>query len=300
MLTFVWFLTVALVPCDGKITSHQIASTFRCRSEVVCGLELQEIAGTVGRNGQNSTADVKRIQSLLNQVPSQCGGPSRSLTVDGLAGQRTIKAIQRFQQIQLGFKDGLVEPGKGTIDRLLEFEGFAEQERGDPKIAWGALVTAGFKNRLIEVADALDVEPDFLMAAMAFETAESFSPAIRNFAGSGATGLIQFMPATAKSLGTSTEDLARLSAVEQLDFVKKYFWPYRGRLKTIDDVYMAILWPRAIGKAADYVLFSREDGRSYELNAALDADRDGNVTKAEAAARVREKLEQGRAEPFAG
>lgn len=41
------------------------------------------------------------------------------------------------------------------------------------------------------------------MAAMAFESGETFSPSIKNAAGSGAVGLIQFMPSTAKALGTS-------------------------------------------------------------------------------------------------
>jgi hypothetical protein len=59
------------------------------------------------------------------------------------------------------------------------------------------------------------------MAAMAFETGGSFSPAVPNKAGSGAVGLIQFMPSTAKGLGTSTEALKKMSAVQQLDFVKK-------------------------------------------------------------------------------
>lgn len=38
----------------------------------------------------------------------------------------------------------------------------------------------------------------------------------------GATGLIQFMPKTAKALGTSTEALARMSFERQLDYVQEY------------------------------------------------------------------------------
>ena len=95
------------------------------------------------------------------------------------------------------------------------------------------------------------------MACIAFETAETFRPDIRNAAGSGAVGLIRFMPSTERGLGTSTEALTRMSAVEQLDWVRMYFKPYAGRLKTLSDVYMAILWPKAIGKPEDYVLFTR-------------------------------------------
>lgn len=46
---------------------------------------------------------------------------------------------------------------------------------------------------------------------------------------SGATGLIQFMPATAQGMGTTTAALAAMSAVQQLDYVQRYFKPYAAR-----------------------------------------------------------------------
>jgi len=56
----------------------------------------------------------------------------------------------------------------------------------------------------------------------------------------------------------STQDaLARMSELQQLDYVKRYFQPYRGRLRTLEDIYMAILWPAAIGKPNNYALFRR-------------------------------------------
>jgi hypothetical protein len=47
------------------------------------------------------------------------------------------------------------------------------------KIAWGAKVPAEFKLKAIQVATNLGVSPDFLMACMAFETGETFSPSIK-------------------------------------------------------------------------------------------------------------------------
>ena len=38
------------------------------------------------------------------------------------------------------------------------------------------------------------------------------------------------MPQTAESLGTTTDQLARMSAVKQLDFVEQYFLPRQGKL----------------------------------------------------------------------
>jgi hypothetical protein len=136
------------------------------------------------------------------------------------------------------------------------------------------------------------------MACIAFESAESFRPDIRNAAGSGATGLIQFMPTTAKGLGTTTAALAAMTAVKQLDYVETYFWPYRGRLKTLSDVYMAILWPKGIGKPENYVLWDMASPITYRQNAGLDANKDSGITKAEAAAKVQAMLDKGRTEPY--
>jgi N-acetyl-anhydromuramyl-L-alanine amidase AmpD len=159
-------------------------------------------------------------------------------------------------------------------------------------IAWGAKVSPEFRAKVIRIADELDTSPDYLMAAMAFETGESFSPSVTN-KDSGATGLIQFLPSTAKGLGTSTAALKKMSAVEQLDFVKKYMQPHKGKLAEVDDVYMAILFPKAVGRPSGYALFSKGE-QAYTQNQGLDANKDGKVTKAEAASKVRDKLREGR------
>lgn len=161
-------------------------------------------------------------------------------------------------------------------------------------IAWGAHVSPEFRQRVREICDELAMNPDHLMSCMAFESAETFRPDIRNFAGSGATGLIQFMPATAKGLGTSTDALAEMTAEEQLEFVRRYFRPYAGKLSTLADVYMAILWPRGIGKPADWVLWGQESHPiTYRQNAGLDINKDGKITKSEAASKVQAKLDKG-------
>lgn len=165
-------------------------------------------------------------------------------------------------------------------------------EGGSTEIIYGSQVTNEFSQKVIQISGELGLNPNYLMAAMAFETGGSFDPAQKNFAGSGATGLIQFMPKTAEGLGTSTADLANMSAIEQLDYVKAYFMPYTGKLNTLEDLYMAILWPRAIGQPNSYVLWS-QGTKAYELNSGLDSNRDRSVTKGEAAGKVKEKYEAG-------
>ncbi len=219
------------------------------------------------RGFQNNPRIVDGVASLLQQNTSLIGLPSREEILD-LAGAQLFAGI-------------LVA---------------APTQR---QIAWGAKVSAAFKGKVIVIASNLGVNPDYLMACMAFESAETFSPSIQNQAGSGAVGLIQFMPNTAQSLGTTTAALAKMTDVQQLDYVEKYFRSLHRPVRTLEDVYMAILWPAAIGRPNSFVLF-RQPSIAYTQNQGLDANRDGMVTKAEAAAPVAAKLSKGLKPGFRG
>lgn len=158
-------------------------------------------------------------------------------------------------------------------------------------LAWGARVSQEFRVRVREIGTNLNVDPSWLMAVMGFETGYTFSPSIKN-PGSSATGLIQFVSSTAKSLGTSTTQLARMTAVRQLDYVEKYFNQYKGRINNLGDCYMAVFWPAGIGKPDTYVI-ATSPSSVYNANAGLDANRDGKITRGEAVARVNDSLRRG-------
>lgn len=161
-------------------------------------------------------------------------------------------------------------------------------------IAWGAKVSQTFKERVIWTADALGCSVNDLMACMAWESGETFSADIKNAAGSGATGLIQFMPSTAKALGTTTSALAKMTPEDQLRYVYKYFQPYAGRLHNLGDVYMAILWPKGVGQPDHFVLFDKKrTPTTFRQNAGLDVNHDEAVTRAECLVKVNQKLAKG-------
>ena len=145
-----------------------------------------------------------------------------------------------------------------------------------------------FRQKVIDIAADLGTDPNYLMAVMSFETGGTFSPSIRN-PQSGATGLIQFLPSTARGLGTTTDQLANMSAEQQLDYVARYLAPYRGRMNSVEDAYMAVLYPAAVGRPNNYVLFS-QGSVAYAQNRGLDLNGDGQVTKYEAATPVRNRL----------
>ncbi len=161
-------------------------------------------------------------------------------------------------------------------------------------IAWGTKFTKEEMDVLTKVMKDegfKDVDESDMMSCMAFETGATFSPSIVNKV-SGSTGLIQFMPATARGLGTTTAELAKMSVSEQLVYVGKYFKPYANRVKDITDLYASILWPRGIGQPGSYVYWSKPN-IAYNQNAGLDLNNDGTVTKEEASHMIKNRYVRG-------
>lgn len=190
-----------------------------------------------------------------------------------------------FDAIRARRESSLSQEDVDTVNRIMYPNGLPGAVT--PPLAWGAKVTSQFRTKVRAISARLGCAPTDMMTCMAWESGRTFSPSVKNMAGSGATGLIQFMPATAKGLGTSVAALAAMTALEQLDWVEKYFQPYKGKLSTLADLYMAILWPAAVGKPMEYVLWDkRSRPTTYRQNAGLDVNRDGSITKAECAAKL--------------
>lgn len=161
-------------------------------------------------------------------------------------------------------------------------------------------VTPEFIRGVEAMAERIGTRPEYLLAVMSFETGGSFSPGVRNAAGSGATGLIQFMPATARELGTSTEALSRMSATEQLEYVERYFARRSdpGDLNTLEGVYTTVLYGSPRPDPAS-TLFSSGTA-AYRMNAPLDLNRDGRITAGEATSFVRNRIDGAAPPPVDG
>lgn len=191
----------------------------------------------------------------------------------------------------------LIDQIRRLLDQLeeeLRTEARPLENSGGSQIAWGARVSPVFRERIRWVADTLGCDVNHLMACMAWESGETFRANIKNAAGSGATGLIQFMPSTARGLGTTTTALAEMTPEDQIRYVYEYFKPYKGRLNNLGDIYMAILWPKGVGKPDSYVLFDKaKSPTTFRQNAGLDVNKNGQVTRAECLVKVTQKLVKG-------
>jgi hypothetical protein len=118
---------------------------------------------------------------------------------------------------------------------------------------------------LVKTAHNIGAEPDWLAAIIGLETNKTFSPKISN-SKSGATGIIQWLPSTAKQMGIgSTKEeaianLKKMSFTQQLKWVERYYKDYifKGKpytLKNLEDAYFVVFSPKGIGKSNDSVLY---------------------------------------------
>ena len=148
-----------------------------------------------------------------------------------------------------------------------------------------------FLNEVNAVSNRLGINPNDLIAIMSFETVGTFMPSIKN-PESTATGLIQFLEDTAEGLGTSTGELSQMSRLEQMAYVEAYLKPYKGRVKNLGDIYMAVHWPAAIGKDGSYVMY-KKGSKAYDKNRTLDVSGDGTVTRAETLTRLNSVFKGG-------
>lgn len=79
-----------------------------------------------------------------------------------------------------------------------------------------------FRIALHRAAQELNMPAQWLADVMAFETGGTFASSVVNMAGSGATGLIQFMPDTLAAYGYTPEQAAAMTNVQQMELVVEY------------------------------------------------------------------------------
>lgn len=110
-----------------------------------------------------------------------------------------------------------------------------------------------FVAKLKDVCENIKANPEDLIKVM---FAESWlNPQAKNRLWSWATWLIQFMPKTAAWLGTSVEKIRKMSAVDQLDLVEKYFLQLsNGKpLYSLEELYKVVFFPAAVGKSDGWI-----------------------------------------------
>lgn len=155
-----------------------------------------------------------------------------------------------------------------------------------------------FKRQLVLMAKRIGADPSYLAAVMSFESA--LNPAAKN-PSSGASGLIQITTENAKALGTTAAAIRRMTRVQQLPLIERYFKRAgaAGRMRSVSDHYMGVFAPAFIGRGDDAVIYSEvdTDPKKYAQNRKLDRDENGAITVGEAARIVRNIVSQAETKP---
>ncbi|GAA4375043.1 peptidoglycan-binding domain-containing protein [Nocardioides caricicola] len=224
------------------------------------------------QNGRGSSGpEVRDLQQRLTDAGYDTKG------VDGQWGGNTERAYDAYRAdhpLQINHGSGYNAPSGYDYNQIAGVRGNAN-------------VTPEFLRAVEGVAQRTGAQPEHLMAVMSFETGGSFAADTPNRAGSGATGLIQFMPDTARGLDTTTAELARMTPMQQLPYVERYLDQHHGRIGSLEGLYTSVLAGHPTGPGQDLFV---QGSREYPQNAGLDLNRDGRITSDEATAAVRRRM----------
>ncbi len=144
-----------------------------------------------------------------------------------------------------------------------------------------------------QVANDLNINTNWLLAVMYFESAKTFNPAIKN--GIGSVGLIQFTRDKAglnyKTINGKKyllDDIAKMSFIKQMDLVKEYYKEVYRMLKissinSFIDLYLVTFFPRAVNQPLDYVFQTSglSASKIASQNPIFDKNKDQKITKKE-------------------
>ncbi len=195
---------------------------------------------------------------------------NRAKDILGVKSPSTVFA-QIGQDVVEGFNQGVTQNIDRSSQGIKRWAKAIEKAGGEE-----------FLKAVEAMAKRLNVDPNKLLNVMAFES--RINPAAKN-PKSSATGLIQFMAATAEGLGTTVDKLRNMDAIAQLQYVEAYFRQFKRLADTQESLYTAVLAGRPVSDP-NAVLF-REGTRAFAANRGLDRDASGTITAGEAAARTR-------------
>lgn len=140
-----------------------------------------------------------------------------------------------------------------------------------------------FAAKIIEIAAFLQINPNWLMQVMKSES--GINPKMPNRSQKDnhliAAGLIQWTKAS--GVPGAPESILTKDIFQQLDLVKSYFTPFRGKMKSYFDVYLVTFFPAAVGKPDSYIFQTAKYSAALiaAQNHAINRNKDNQITMAE-------------------
>ena len=196
---------------------------------------------------------------------------------------------------QLG---GFLSGGAESLAGMFGFgggAGFQEANVAGVKGEWAK--DTGFINGVNQLSQKWNIDAGDLLGL--FQSESGVNAQARN--PSGATGIIQFMPATARALGTSTDAIYKMNKTQQLALVDQYFAMNKlPKGATAGQLYATVFLPAYNRKSENFVI-ARPNGPNdagkvnpkwYTQNAGLDVNRDGVITVGDLGLRLSKKRQE--------
>lgn len=227
-------------------------------------------------------------RSWTGKVSSFIGETYKNVTahIGAFLSTLAARASQFFTEGGQGLA-GMLGYGGGPGFQAANLQG----ARGD----WSR--DTAFVNGVNALAQKWNIDASDLLGLMGSESGENINAQARN--PSGATGIIQFMPGTARAMGTSTEAIGRLTRAQQLPLVDQYFRMNNlPKGASAGQLYATVFLPAYNNRSPNFVVARRGgpndagkngNGSWYSQNAGLDVNRDGAITIADLGARVSQK-----------
>ena len=133
--------------------------------------------------------------------------------------------------------------------------------------------SAPIVDNIISLAAKMNVDPGWIANSIAGES--NFDHTVVN-SKSGATGLIQFMPKTAKSYGTTTTALKNMTIHEQWVYVERYLIKGKGKVASQIDLSMRIFYPVSMGKGPEFNIaehWAKDNSRYKRYSGSTDEEK---------------------------
>lgn len=226
----------------------------------------QNMKGGLAKNKDKLA--IKELQEWLNLNGYDAGKP------DGIYGKKTVNAVKKFQADAKIKVDG--DAGSQTIKAMLSKEPLTQDKPKDNldlitkksivgKTNWKNLIrNQPFNNKFTEMQEKFPGLDSQEFATM-IQRESSFDTKAYN-SKSGAAGLFQFIPKTARSLGTTSFRIRRMPAHEQLAVYDLYMQRYIGAGNNAKGKLAMLQAAPAYANDPDDTIIYKKGSRAWRLN----------------------------------
>lgn len=172
-----------------------------------------------GLAARDVEAQGQKVDNIRRSIQVQAQAPGPTDVVSDWFGEVYNQRREMNQSLEdeLGFEP--IGSGPPRRFRNTNQDDTRPRSRGQVDVPENLREDTRFMNEITRVAQRFGRPVSEFMRVIQGES--NFNPTIRN-GDSGATGLFQFIPSTASMLGTSTDSIANMTPVQQVQLYEKY------------------------------------------------------------------------------